>query len=440
MLKGLLAKAKKFVFGDKDKGTSPLENDTFSKIKSAISGVRKLPVIIGGSILGIALSMFLIVVAYPEVPAQELLGTGNGSSSVCNEDPSKAEYVYEPLKGGLAIPHYHQIDERWGDYPMKNWDYNPPKDDTLAGSGCAFTSLAMVLSYLKDDTIYPPEVVDRLNGREAYGEINESLAFAEAAEEFGIQRPTVYLNWTSASEWNTRWQEAKEAIKTGHPVIAHYTGGGGIFTAAGHFVVIRGMNSDGTFLVNDPNDNSTQNSLGYKGAYINRHFTEAEITNKLDWIVIFEAKDCSTTSSSGGTGYLQWAIDIANDDSHGYNQCGDRFGNPDYDCSSLVYYSLLNNGYTTEQIGDSAFDTRHMDEKLTNAGFTRYDYNVSNLQAGDILWRYGHTGIYAGNGQVVEALRNENHAACYGQPGDQDGGEILVNSNSGNWTYYYRKE
>ena len=32
---------------------------------------------------------------------------------------------------------------------------------------------------------------------------------------------------------------------------------------------------------------------------------------------------------------VQWAINIANDNRHGYSQAN-RWGNPDYDCSSLV--------------------------------------------------------------------------------------------------------
>ena len=44
----------------------------------------------------------------------------------------------------------------------------------------------------------------------------------------------------------------------------------------------------------------------------------------------------STTSSSNTTtSWVEWAKNIAADDSHGYSQPR-RNGNPDYDCSSLV--------------------------------------------------------------------------------------------------------
>ena len=52
----------------------------------------------------------------------------------------------------------------------------------------------------------------------------------------------------------------------------------------------------------------------------------------------------STTSSSNTTtSWVEWAKNIAADDSHGYSQPR-RNGNPDYDCSSLVYYALKQAG------------------------------------------------------------------------------------------------
>lgn len=146
----------------------------------------------------------------------------------------------------------------------------------------------------------------------------------------------------------------------------------------------------------------------------------------------------SSGSSVTGIDYLQWAIDIANDDSHGYSQCN-RTG-PDYDCSSLVYYSLLNNGYTEEQLGGSwPFTTFTMTSILPNIGFDRHDYNESELQPGDILWRNTHTGIYVGDGQVVQASSSREGNGLCGRTGDQDGTEIWVSQNTGNWTAFYRK-
>ena len=40
---------------------------------------------------------------------------------------------------------------------------------------------------------------------------------------------------------------------------------------------------------------------------------------------------------------VQWAVNTANDNSHGYSQTS-RGGNPDYDCSSFVIAAWANAG------------------------------------------------------------------------------------------------
>ena len=80
-----------------------------------------------------------------------------------------------------------------------------------------------------------------------------------------------------------------------------------------------------------------------------------------------------------------------------------------------------------------------MEVVLTNIGFVKRSYNESELQAGDILWRSGHTGIYAGDGQVVQASSSREGNGLCGRTGDQTGTEIWVSKNTGNWSIYYRK-
>lgn len=133
------------------------------------------------------------------------------------------------------------------------------------------------------------------------------------------------------------------------------------------------------------------------------------------------------------------AVAIANDNSHGYSQ-KNRTG-PDYDCSSLVYYSFSSSGFS---LSPAWFNTSTMGGALLNAGF-REVTNISlssssDLQRGDILWKSGHTEIYIGSNQLVGAHSD------YGYPktGDQNGKEISVTSyyykgNNGSvWTKVYR--
>ena len=144
-------------------------------------------------------------------------------------------------------------------------------------------------------------------------------------------------------------------------------------------------------------------------------------------------------SGSGGTAYMQWALEIAADDSHGYSQIN-RNGNPDYDCSSLVYYSLYNTGWPIASICSYAFATGSMDSVLTQLGFQKITFSngdYSSLVAGDILLREGHTEIYIGNGQTVGAHCDEVGGITGAQGGDQTGREISV-VGFGNWSVAYR--
>lgn len=149
--------------------------------------------------------------------------------------------------------------------------------------------------------------------------------------------------------------------------------------------------------------------------------------------------------------YVQWAIDIANDESHGYclHDVYQGMGHPDYDCSSLVSFSLIENGYISY-----TFSTSGEYSALTGAGFTCLPYDESILQSGDILYRplttledgstlCAHTEIYAGNGWIVGAHQSEDASQdyYYGQPGDQTGQEISVSMNDSaakRWTRIFR--
>lgn len=131
----------------------------------------------------------------------------------------------------------------------------------------------------------------------------------------------------------------------------------------------------------------------------------------------------------------QWAIGIANDNSHGYDQ-DDRLG-PDYDCSSLVASAWNHAGL--ENINPASTNTRNMREIFQNNGFVQRDFNgFASCQRGDVLWRTGHCAMYCGNNQIVEAAINELGTTTGGRTGDQTGNEIRVTSAYGSWTYVLR--
>lgn len=138
---------------------------------------------------------------------------------------------------------------------------------------------------------------------------------------------------------------------------------------------------------------------------------------------------------------VQWAVKIANDQSHGYSQAS-RWGNPDYDCSSFAISAYKAAGVP--------IDTTKVNYTGNMSGLTQYGFkdvvksvnlNTANgLKAGDILmWHKsgtnGHTAIYIGNNQIAHA-RGQSYGSS--KPGDQ-GTEIAVCPYyRGSWQHVYR--
>lgn len=116
---------------------------------------------------------------------------------------------------------------------------------------------------------------------------------------------------------------------------------------------------------------------------------------------------------------IDWAISIANDNSHGYSQTN-RYG-PNYDCSSLVATAFRKGGFN---ISDKLW-TGNMEQAFKAVGFKAYSASSVTLQRGDILLRHDdvqqHTELCIGNNQYVGA-----HWDYDGQSGDSSGKEIDV--------------
>lgn len=124
---------------------------------------------------------------------------------------------------------------------------------------------------------------------------------------------------------------------------------------------------------------------------------------------------------------VKWAKDTANDDSHGYDQTN-RWG-PDYDCSSFVISAWEAAGVSVKANGAST--TGNMCDAFIKSGFTDVINQITlktgdGLQAGDVLWKSGHTVMYVGDGMIAAARKNEDGNLTGGVTGDQNGEEIMV--------------
>lgn len=129
---------------------------------------------------------------------------------------------------------------------------------------------------------------------------------------------------------------------------------------------------------------------------------------------------------------VTWAVGIANDPSHGYDQIH-RWG-PDYDCSSLLITAWEKTGVKVKSAG--ATYTGNMRKAFLSNGFSDVTSAVNlktgaGIQKGDIVLNIvNHTAmcIDSNTRQLVMASLNEKGGVVGGKTGDQTGGEIKVRS------------
>lgn len=128
---------------------------------------------------------------------------------------------------------------------------------------------------------------------------------------------------------------------------------------------------------------------------------------------------------------IAWALDVANDPAHGYDQ-NNRWG-PNYDCSSLVISAFKEAGLplTATYTGNMRYDfLRNGFKDASELNVVEFNMGAG-LRRGDVLLNeQKHTAIYLGDGTLVQASINEKGEITGGQSGDQTGKEIHIR------TYY----
>ena len=146
---------------------------------------------------------------------------------------------------------------------------------------------------------------------------------------------------------------------------------------------------------------------------------------------------CSS-SAVGGDGYLTTAMQVAEDDSHGYRT--GSMGPDEFDCQGFVKWCLKQNGWDISPWGfKDGTGTGAAAEGLSKMGWDVAPYDAEEIQPGDILiYHYsqsnGHVAFYAGDGNVVDSVGDFD-----GAPGDSSGTEIARRPNSyTKWQYRAR--
>lgn len=134
---------------------------------------------------------------------------------------------------------------------------------------------------------------------------------------------------------------------------------------------------------------------------------------------------------------VKFMVDIANDNSHGYDQ--KHRNGPDYDCSSLVGTALNKAGFNVAPYSW----TGNLRKQLLNCGFKEIGI-TSARKRGDIFLSEGeHVVMCVDEKNIVHASINEKGTVSGGKTGDQTGKEICIRSfyhPSYGWDYHFRYE
>lgn len=147
---------------------------------------------------------------------------------------------YWPTKG-INMPRMYQSDSEWG---QRTYGHN-----TIAGGGCGPSSMAMAVSALTGDIYTPPDIVDIIEQAKpgsgiwyyVKGEGSTYGIFPCVAEKVGLEIDDAIY---------TSEESLKSYLEDGKIVIISI-GAGRIYKGSGHFIVLRGLDENGDFLIND---------------------------------------------------------------------------------------------------------------------------------------------------------------------------------------------
>ena len=179
------------------------------------------------------------------VEEEDILLATNIYQTICFVDIEGSLNIYdntidlsnleEYSEGFANIPYFNQTDKRWG--------ANSYGKSTILEGGCGPTSLAMVVAGLTEHKVTPLDIANWsvTNGHRAEGAGSYWSLMTEGGKYYGLNVEPV-----SRKDPNT----IKKALSEGKPIIVSM--GKGHFTSGGHFIVLRGLTSDGKILVYDP--------------------------------------------------------------------------------------------------------------------------------------------------------------------------------------------
>lgn len=174
----------------------------------------------------------------------------------------------------VPVEYFNQADSRWG---SKSYG----KSGTIASSGCGPTALAIVISSLTDTIVKPDEVASwsAKNGYRVEYVGSSHALIPDGAKNWGLSVEGAGIK---------EGQKIVDALAEGKLVIAIMTKGH--FTKGGHFIVLRGVTSDGKILVADPISLKRSNQEWALSLILNEASKKAGAGDPF-WIVSSEGSD-----------------------------------------------------------------------------------------------------------------------------------------------------
>ena len=155
-------------------------------------------------------------------------------SSDNSADADLSDIVFTGRGNSKDVVYFSQYDGRWG---SKMYG----KTNTIAGAGCGPSSLAICISTLTNKTVTPPEVCEWSvkTGHRCEGSGSYHSLIPDGAAHWGV--PCRGIGQSK--------KQLVKALQDGKLVIAIMSRGH--FTRGGHFIVLRGITSQGKILVAD---------------------------------------------------------------------------------------------------------------------------------------------------------------------------------------------
>ncbi len=149
---------------------------------------------------------------------------------------SNYEGVLLGKEGETPVTYFNQTDSKWR-YTMYG------SSGTIGEAGCGPTALAIAVSTLTGSGVDPPTIASWsvANGHRCEGNGSYHSLIPSSAQHYGLKVENLGL--LSATE-------LEEHLSSGKLIIVIMSQGH--FTSSGHFIVLRGITSEGKVLVADP--------------------------------------------------------------------------------------------------------------------------------------------------------------------------------------------